>query len=44
MVFLLWSVRVVTTPLYRKGDIFGRLRPHDWWLIWPERAEQQEAA
>jgi len=20
------------------------LRPHDWWLIWPELAEQQEAA
>jgi len=24
--------------------IASRMRPHDWWLIWPELAEQKEAA
>jgi len=29
-----------TSPVYARQD----LRPHDWWLIWPELAEQKEAA
>jgi len=34
------AIERATNGAVRRQD----LRPHDWWLIWPELAEQKEAA
>jgi len=34
------AIERATNGLVTRQD----LRPNDWWLIWPELAEQQEAA